>query len=119
MNWFISCITKNYANFSGRARRQEYWMFNLFLLLFWFIIIFIGSLGQTLSGIMFTIFCISVFAFFIPNLAVTVRRLHDTDKSGWWFLISLIPFGGIILLIFMCIDSTPGSNQYGDNPKGL
>ena len=53
----------------------------------------------------------------IPNLAVTIRRLHDQDKSGWWLLISFIPFGGLVLLVFMFIDGTPGENEYGPSPK--
>ena len=81
---------------------------------------FLSSLSQAMSSLMLLVGVVAVLAFFIPSLAVTVRRLHDTDKSGWWYLISFIPFvGGIILFIFMCINSTPGSNQYGDNPKGL
>ena len=110
MNWFISCITKDYANFSGRARRQEYWMFILFQIIFWLALALIGSLSEMIAGIMVIVFFISLLVFFIPSLAVTVRRLHDTDKSGWWYLISFIPFGWIVLIIFMCIDSTPGSN---------
>ena len=119
MNWFISCMTKNYANFSGRARRKEYWLFNLFVIIFFFVLMFLSSLSQAMSSLMLLVGVVAVLAFFIPSLAVTVRRLHDTDKSGWWYLISFIPFGNIVLLVFMCINSTPGSNEYGDNPKGL
>ncbi|MCX8731094.1 DUF805 domain-containing protein [Gilliamella sp. B2969] len=120
MNWFISCMTKNYANFSGRARRKEYWLFTLFVAIFYLVLIILASLSETMASAMSLIEVIFLLVILIPNIAVTVRRLHDTDKSGWWYLISFIPFvGGIVLLVFMCINSTPGSNQYGDNPKGL
>ncbi|OCG34043.1 DUF805 domain-containing protein [Gilliamella sp. Gris1-4] len=116
MNWFIDCITKNYANFNGRARRKEYWMFILFYIILTFITIIIDKMiGSPLA-----ITAILVLALFLPSLAVTVRRLHDTSKSGWWILLQFIPYiGGIIILVFCVMDSTPGSNQYGENPKGL
>ncbi|MCO6552162.1 MAG: DUF805 domain-containing protein [Gilliamella sp.] len=116
MNWFIDCITKNYANFNGRARRKEYWMFVLFYIILTFITIIIDKMiGSPLA-----ITAILVLALFLPSLAVTVRRLHDTSKSGWWILLQFIPYiGGIIILVFCVMDSTPGSNQYGENPKGL
>jgi uncharacterized membrane protein YhaH (DUF805 family) len=68
------------------------------------------------SLILTTIFATGIIA---PNVAVTVRRLHDTDKSGWLYLLSLIPLVSLVLIVFACQDSTPGSNQYGDNPKGI
>ncbi|MCO6539089.1 MAG: DUF805 domain-containing protein [Gilliamella sp.] len=116
MNWFIDCITKNYANFNGRARRKEYWMFVLFYIILTFITIIIDKMiGSPLA-----ITAILVLALFLPSLAVTVRRLHDISKSGWWILLQFIPYiGGIIILVFCVMDSTPGSNQYGENPKGL
>lgn len=117
MNWFIDCITKNYVNFSGRARRTEYWMFQLFVFIIFMVLGFLGSFNGTLNSIFFLIFCIFLIVIILPGLAVTVRRLHDTGKSGWWILISLIPFGSVILLVFCLIDSMPGSNQYGANPK--
>lgn len=116
MNWFIDCITKNYANFSGRARRKEYWMFVLFSVILGIITVIIDMMirGAFIVTMIFSL------AIFLPNLAVTVRRLHDTDKSGWWVLLQFIPYlGGIIILIFCLIDSTPGTNQYGENPKEL
>lgn len=117
MNWFIDCITKkNYANFNGRARRKEYWMFILFCIILAFITIIIDKM----IGSPLVITAILVLALFLPSLAVTVRRLHDTSKSGWWVLLQFIPYiGGIIILVFCVMDSTPGSNQYGENPKGL
>jgi uncharacterized membrane protein YhaH (DUF805 family) len=116
MNWFIDCITKNYANFNGRARRKEYWMFVLFNSILTVIAIVI----DTMIGSPLVVTIILVLALLLPNLAVTVRRLHDTSKSGWWVLLQLIPYiGGIIIFVFCVLDSTPGSNQYGENPKGL
>ena len=118
MNWFINCFTKNYVNFNGRARRQEYWMFILFLLIIQVVnLSVIGFISETLSAILYLIVA---FGSLLPNLAVTARRLHDTNKSGWLMLIALIPLvGGIILIVFLATDSTPGSNQYGENPKGI
>ncbi len=108
VNWYLE-VFKKYAVFEGRARRQEYWMFVL--------INFIISLVlATLSlGILETLYGLLVL---IPSLAVSVRRLHDIDRSGWWMLVSLVPFIGVLVLIYFCVqDSTPGTNQYGPNPK--
>ena len=113
MDWFIDCITKNYVNFSGRARRKEYWMFTLFNIIACFVVMLLDSFLE-LNNILILIY---VLAILLPSYAVTVRRLHDTDKSGWWLLLMFVPFGNIILLIFCLIDSTPGPNQYGENPK--
>ncbi|MWP47073.1 DUF805 domain-containing protein [Gilliamella sp. Pas-s27] len=116
MNWFIDCVTKNYVNFNGRARRKEYWMFVLFSVILTTIAIFIDQM----IGSPFAITAILTLALLLPNLAVTVRRLHDISKSGWWILLQFIPYvGGIIIFVFCLLDSTPGSNQYGENPKGL
>jgi uncharacterized membrane protein YhaH (DUF805 family) len=115
MNWFIDCITKNYANFNGRARRKEFWMF----VLFGSILLTVTYILDTIIGSNFILTTILLLVLFIPNLAVTVRRLHDTDKSGWLYLLSLIPLVSLVLIVFACQDSTPGSNQYGDNPKGI
>ncbi|MCX8649903.1 DUF805 domain-containing protein [Gilliamella sp. B2776] len=115
MGWFIDCITKNYINFKGRARRKEYWMYMLFILIAsFFTIILDKSLGLDLN-----ITTIFLLATTLPTLAVSVRRLHDTDKSGWWLLLQLVPFGNIILFIFFLMDSTPGLNRFGQYPKEL
>jgi uncharacterized membrane protein YhaH (DUF805 family) len=115
MNWYLA-VLKKYAVFGGRARRMEYWMFFLFNFIISFAIGFLESIiGSPM--ILSTIYSLAVF---VPGLAVTVRRLHDTGKSGWWILIAFVPFvGWLILLIFMFIDGTPGANQYGENQKGL
>jgi len=115
MNWFTK-VLKNYAGFSGRARRKEYWMFSLFQLIF----IILAWIADMILGTPMILYFLYVLGTFIPSLAVTVRRLHDTNKSGWFILISLIPIiGSIWLLVLMCTDSDPGDNQYGPNPKGL
>jgi len=113
MDWYLEVLRK-YAIFDGRARRKEYWMFWLVNFVIEMILgmldILLFSLG--LLGAIYGLFI------FIPGLAVTVRRLHDTNRSGWWILISLVPLvGWIFLLIFMIKDSNPGPNQYGSNPK--
>lgn len=121
MNWYLD-VLKKYAVFDGRARRKEYWMFVLFNIIAIVVLSGLdGAMGTynmeyglgTLSGI----YCLAVF---LPSLGVAIRRLHDTDRSGWWILVGLIPFiGGIILLVFMVLDSTPGTNRFGPNPKGV
>ncbi len=121
MNWYFEGLRK-YAVFSGRARRMEYWAFTLISgainLGLTIVDMVIGTYGEDggfglLSGIY-------SLALVIPGLAVTVRRLHDTDRSGWWMLISLAPcVGGIVLLVFLLSDSTPGENRYGPSPKEI
>ena len=113
-------VLKNYAGFSGRARRKEYWMFVLFHIIFLIVAMLIDRiLGTTFGemgyGLIYTIYSLAVL---IPALAVAVRRLHDTGKTGWWVLIGLVPIVGfIVLLIFMVMDSESGENKYGANPK--
>ena len=116
MNYFISCIRDKYCCFDGRARRKEYWMFVLFNFIASFVVGFIdGFLGM--QGIIQGLYGLAVF---LPGLGVTVRRLHDTDRSGWTLLLLLIPLiGAIILFIFECMDGTPGENRFGPNPKEL
>lgn len=121
MNWYLS-VLRQYAVFKGRARRKEYWFFNLFNVIVSLTLTVVdyqtGSLYPELGiGLLSGIYSLAVL---IPSLAVTVRRLHDTDRSGWWILIGLIPvIGAIVLLVFMLLDSKPGDNQYGPNPKGV
>ena len=121
MNWYLE-VLKKYAVFSGRARRKEYWFFVLFNFIFAVVLAFIdGMIGtfdpETGYGVLSGIYGLVVI---IPGIAVTIRRLHDTDRSGWWLLILFIPLiGAIWLLVLMIIDGTPGENQYGPDPKGL
>jgi uncharacterized membrane protein YhaH (DUF805 family) len=119
MNWYLQAL-KKYADFSGRARRKEYWYFVLFYVIILVVLLVIdGFVGTQLGGAGFGILtCIYALAVLIPALAVTVRRLHDTGRSGWWILIQLVPLvGWIVLLIFLLIDSQPEQNAYGPSPK--
>ncbi|MCL2651112.1 MAG: DUF805 domain-containing protein [Candidatus Azobacteroides sp.] len=125
MKWFIKCL-KNYAYFSGRARRKEYWMFALFSIIFlfvWLVLISGLSIGLGKQGQQSAItiaWWAYILALLMPSLAVGVRRLHDIGKSSWWMLLALIPFiGWLVLFIFFVINSEWGSNKYGDNPKGM
>lgn len=119
MNWYLEAL-KKYAVFSGRSRRKEYWYFFLINLIITFILLIVDKITGTYSlqtgmGLLGSLYSIAVF---IPNISVTVRRLHDINRTGWWVLIALIPIiGAIILLIFMVQDSTPGENRFGNNPK--
>ncbi len=118
MSWWLSAM-KKYVDFSGRARRKEYWMFILFNLIFAFVTIVLdGLLGINDSqgiGVFYSLFSLVIL---LPTLSVTVRRLHDVGKSGWWIFISVIPFiGGLWLLILTLTDGQPGANRFGENPK--
>jgi uncharacterized membrane protein YhaH (DUF805 family) len=129
MNYYLNAL-RNYALFSGRARRSEYWYFVLFNAIFSLLAGVLDHLLGT-SFIINTIngpidfyygYCYLVYALivFLPSLAVLVRRLHDVGKSGWFFLISLIPIvGAIWLLVLLFTDSVEGLNKYGLNPKGI
>jgi uncharacterized membrane protein YhaH (DUF805 family) len=121
MNYYTD-VLKKYAVFSGRARRKEYWMFFLFNTVIELALGYIlAQLGARTNNIAL-IFLAYVYALavIIPSIAVTVRRLHDVNQSGWLFLVVLIPLiGWIILLVFTLMDSNPGDNQYGPNPKGM
>jgi uncharacterized membrane protein YhaH (DUF805 family) len=112
MNWYLS-VLKNYATFSGRARRAEYWTF----ILIHVIIVVVLSLGAESAELMVFVFGLYIVGTIIPTIALTVRRLHDTGRSGWWWLISLVPFiGDLVLFVFMIFKSEEGSNDYGENP---
>ncbi len=113
MYWYIE-VLKKYVVFSGRARRKEYWMFTLISTIITVALAFIDDSSGTdgLIGLAYTL------AVFLPSLGVAVRRLHDTDRTGWWVLIGLIPLVGlIVLIIFFVQDSNPEENAYGPNPK--
>ncbi len=124
MRWFIKAITQNYANFSGRARRAEYWWFAIFMNIAIFGLVFAGGLASDSTGTPSPVFSIIqmiiALGLILPGLGVQVRRLHDIGKSGWFWLVTFIPcVGGLILLIWACKDSQLGDNQYGPNPKGI
>jgi len=119
MNWYLSAL-KKYAVFDGRARRKEYWFFQLFNTLILIVIVFLGGVAtrNTLVSPVHIIIILYLLAVLLPSLGVTVRRLHDIGRSGTWIFISFVPFvGGIILLVFTFMDSQPNANQYGPNPK--
>lgn len=142
MEWMLMPL-RRYADFSGRSRRKEYWMFALLNFIIYAVLygIMISAMGPSVSetmmqsnagmepgqpsagmmvgvGIVGIILLIYSLAVFIPSLAVTVRRFHDQDKSGWFVLLAFIPFvGSIVLLVFMCLDGTRGDNRFGADPK--
>lgn len=113
MHWFTDVITNKYFEFDGRASKQEFWMFVLFYFIFAIGISIIAEVsGAKLLADLFAL------ALLIPSIGVTVRRLHDIGKSGWWVFIGLIPLLGLIVLIVFTIqDGQPGENDYGPNPK--
>jgi len=121
MNWYLK-VLKQYADFSGRARRKEYWMFVLFNMIFAIVAMILDNvLGIAMEGIGYgPLYGLYVLAMLIPGLAVGVRRLHDVGKSGWMFLIVLIPLvGAIWLLVLFCTDSQLENNKWGQNPKEI
>lgn len=119
LDWYLK-VLRNYANFSGRARRSEFWYFVLVNLLISIGLAIIDAalgleIGAGSVGVLGTLYSLVVI---IPSIAVAVRRLHDTDRSGWWLLISLLPIiGAIVLIVFYVQEGTPGENEYGPNPK--
>lgn len=119
MNWYLM-VLKKYAQFNGRSRRKEFWMFTLFNLIIYIVLyaLAIALMDSGIGKVLLGLCAIYGLAVLIPCLAVTVRRLHDLGKSGWWWFICLVPFvGGLILLVFMCLDSEPGTNKYGPCSK--
>ncbi|TRZ44314.1 DUF805 domain-containing protein [Robertkochia solimangrovi] len=118
MNWYRKVI-QQYADFKGRARRKEFWMFVLFNIIFALIAsmldYFLGIANDYGYGPIYGVYALFVL---IPGLAVSVRRLHDIGKSGWWILLGLIPIIGTIwLIVYYVTDSQPGVNKWGPNPK--
>jgi uncharacterized membrane protein YhaH (DUF805 family) len=119
MHWYFEVLRK-YADFSGRARRKEYWVYTLFTILISIVLAIVdevAGLNKATQGLspLSNLYGLLVL---IPGLAVSVRRLHDTGKSGWSLLIVLIPIiGAIILLVYMVRSGDPGPNQYGPDPK--
>jgi uncharacterized membrane protein YhaH (DUF805 family) len=133
MEWMILPL-KRYADFSGRSRRKEYWMYSLgiaIVYVLFFVVLFgvmglgadsttgeLGVAGSMFAGTAGIAFLVFILAIFIPSLAVQVRRFHDQDKSGWFVLLNLIPYvGGIVVLVMMCLEGTKGPNRFGPDPK--
>ena len=114
MNWYIEAW-KKYAVFGGRAGRQEYWYFVLFHILAYILLSIIAGIIGKIGASLLSLYAVAVF---LPGLAATVRRLHDTNRSGWWLLISPIPgVGPILLLVFLAQESQAIKNQYGPRPQ--
>lgn len=117
--WYFEVLTKQYANFEGRARRKSFWLFVLFQII---VVSVLSAITAPLLDSRIKVNPIVMIYWSItlmPSIAIAVRRLHDTGRSGWWLLLSFIPIlGNIILLIFYLQDSIPGDNKYGPNPKG-
>jgi len=119
---YKSVLTEKFAQFSGRARRAEYWWFvvvnAVVIALLALLVVIFASISDALGVVAWLAYGVYALAVLIPALAVAVRRLHDTGKSGWWLLIALVPLVGVIvLLVFYFTDSVPGENQYGASPK--
>lgn len=131
MQWYLK-VLKNYVTFSGRARRKEYWMFTLINGIIGLVIYGAAIATSTMATIntpygptttitsfspLFYVYFIYILATALPSLAVFFRRLHDTNRSGWWFFIGILPLVGVIvLLIFMVSAGTEGPNDYGSDP---
>lgn len=110
MNSILSCLTSDYFNFSGRASRSEFWFFILFLII---VEAIIDMIFPSSKATLISVNTVIWMATLLPCISVTTRRLHDTNRSGWWQLINFIPLlGWIIMLIFLCWPSTEGSNNY-------
>ena len=116
MDLIIGCVRPKYATFSGRARRKEYWLFYLA----WFILAVIAfGIDEVIGSPVIEIGVVGIVnvALICPSLAVSVRRLHDTNRKAWWLLLYLIPFiGAIWLIVLFCFKSTEGENQFGPDP---
>ena len=113
-----TCLKENYCNFEGRAPRSEYWWFALFAVLLGIVTSIIdGILGTVTANGIGLISSIASLALIIPSIAVAVRRLHDTDRSGWFYLLNFIPIiGWIVLIVFFVQQGTNGCNRFGDDP---
>lgn len=125
IDWWKKTVLDNYANFKGRARRAEYWYFvlaNFLLIIPFYVLAIIGTLNNNTllltAGVI--VYALIILATFVPGLAVIVRRLHDINKSGWYYFIALIPIiGGIILLVWLFKDGDRFDNNYGRDPKNI
>ena len=113
MEWFLKVVRDNYANFDGRARRKEYWMFVLIN----FIISCVLGILAYVANVFYYLSVIVSLALIIPSIAVGVRRLHDINKSGWMLLLCLIPFVNFYLIYLLFLEGDKGPNEYGADPK--
>ncbi|MDM1768034.1 DUF805 domain-containing protein [Acinetobacter sichuanensis] len=113
LDWFIKCL-KNYANFSGRARRKEYWFF---VLIQFILLIIAGILDSVIFKKPFIFYTITALGLFIPAVAVGVRRMHDIGRTGWLLLLSCIPLIGLIVLYWLASNTSPETNKWGQPAK--
>jgi uncharacterized membrane protein YhaH (DUF805 family) len=119
VSWYLE-VLKKYATFGGRARRKEYWMFLLVNLVITIVLGMVesqlGLVGALGFGMLSLVYSVVLL---LPSIAVGVRRLHDTGRSGWWLLIAFVPLvGAIALIVFAAQEGEQGHNEYGPNPKG-
>lgn len=116
----IASCKEQYASFQGRASRSEYWYFHLFVFLYIIAVEIVGAILMQVSSVLGGLLTlVAMLAIIAPSISVMVRRLHDTNRSGWFYWIGLIPLvGGIILLVMFCTRGTAGPNNYGDDPLG-
>ena len=116
MKYLLDPLVKHYADFSGRANRKQFWLYALWLVVVYIVIgILSAALGEKAGN---AVIALVWLALIVPNLAMIVRRLHDTDRSGWWVLIGLLPLiGGLILFVFEVLPGTPGENRFGSQPQ--
>lgn len=130
MHWLIDPIRLHYADFSGRASRKQFWMFQLMIVLVVVLCltavatwdsVFPYKDSYTILGLFLMAFVtLLALAIAVPSIAIAVRRLHDSGRSGWWYLISFVPWiGGIIIIILECLPSQKGTNKWGANPYGI
>ena len=123
VDWWKKVVLKNYANFTGRARRAEYWyfaLFNFLMMVPFYILAMVGMLNENtvFSTLGMAVYGMMVLATLIPTLGVTVRRLHDINKSGWTYLFILIPLiGPILILVWLFTEGNRFINNYGSDPK--
>lgn len=128
IDYFKMAVTEKYAQFDGRSTRSEFWYFLLASYLIMIVLGLLLGLGFYLGGgesspliwIFGGLLVLYAFAIVIPSIAITIRRLHDSGKSGWWYLMCLIPYiGSLVYIVLMCLDTQSGANQYGPNPFEL
>ena|SRR5690606_15509758 len=121
MEWFLKVVRDNYANFEGRARRKEYWMYTLYVFLLYLalslVVSIISWVSSTLGGLLSFVLWIAYLGLLIPSLGVTVRRLHDTGKPTWYVILAFIPLVNLYILYLLILEGDRGSNAYGPDPK--
>ncbi|PAP75803.1 DUF805 domain-containing protein [Rubrivirga marina] len=121
MEWYLDVLKNHYADFDGRARRKEYWMFTLInvgiMIGLSIVAGILGAIWEPLGWLGYLVYIGYALAVIVPGIAVSIRRLHDTGKTGWLLLLGLIPLLGLVLIYFMVIEGDSGPNEYGPDPK--